>query len=130
MPKAVAQYLLAFLLRGQVRQVTKIKTTDLCPHVGDGRKRQSRFQKALRRTDQSPTFFAYPEARTGAHSAKLKVSVTGLPHPACHQPVEFAISWGRLEGQILGRANTEKRSGGPVTIFIVMQAKKGTFKFH
>lgn len=65
MSEAVAQYLLAFLiqrLHGQARQVTEIKTMDLCPHVGDSRKRQSRFKKALRRTDQPPMFFAYSEA--------------------------------------------------------------------
>lgn len=81
MSEAVAQYLLAFLiqhLHGQAGQVAKMKTMGLCPHVGDSRKRQSRFKKALRRTDQSPTFLAYSEACAGAHSAKLKVSVTGL----------------------------------------------------
>lgn len=39
--KAVAQHLLTFLiqhLHGQARQATKIKTMDLCPHVGDSRK--------------------------------------------------------------------------------------------
>jgi len=66
--------------------------------------------------------------KTGAHSAKLKASITGdTPSPSMSSACGICHLLEQVRKSNIG-GSIEKRLGGPLTIFTVMQAKKGTFK--